>query len=360
MCRFASWIEGGSGFVSLMHILDEEGSPPTMEQLRAKEEELQGEIQAAGIGAFARAVFTYPTESVLPVLLGAHGIGEVRANTVLVNRLEGSVEEIDRGRRKGFARQLRVALRAGCNLIVLDADPEEIEALDATPMNRRRIDVWYRRDATGRLSLMLAYLTTRTPDWKDAEIRLIAPRLKDKKSSQEMDANLRKMLAEVRIEAEPVIVDDWDPETLLKVSGDASLVFLPFIFRGGQASAPGGRPIAEAGQGLPVVAFAMAVQDLELDADPEGGKPGELAAAADRAADAMALARTAWKEAEKADKEVAALRSRADAPATDEELRAAEESASAARAAAERAQAKAAEAAAAQSGPADPASPPGP
>ena len=29
MLRFASWIEGGSGFVSVMHILDEEKNPPT-------------------------------------------------------------------------------------------------------------------------------------------------------------------------------------------------------------------------------------------------------------------------------------------------------------------------------------------
>ncbi|MGD8415052.1 MAG: amino acid permease, partial [Candidatus Latescibacterota bacterium] len=202
--RFASWIEGGSGFVSLVHILDEQEKPPPPNRLRSEEEELQREIGTAGVAAFARIVFTYPTHSTLPVLLGAHGIGEIRANTVLVNRLEGEAADIDTGRRKDFAQQLRIALRSGCNLIVLDAEPSEIADLDATPVDRRRIDVWYRRDATGRLSLLLAYLMTRTPDWKDAEIRLIAPLPKNKTPAQEMEANLQAMLNEVRIEAQPV------------------------------------------------------------------------------------------------------------------------------------------------------------
>ena len=289
-------------------------------------------------------MFTYESRSALPVLLGAHGIGEVRANTVLVNRLEGEAEDIDDARRKGFAQQLRIALRAGCNLIVLDAEPSEIEALDATPVNRRRIDVWYRRDATGRLCLLLAYLTTRTPDWKDAEIRLIAPRPKNKKSTQEMEANLQTMLDDVRIEAEPVIVDAWNPETLLDVSGDASLVFLPFIFRGGQAVGPGGRPLAESGQGLQVVAFAMAVQDLDLDADPEEGKQAEIAAVLDHAVETSASAKEALKEAEKAEKDAAEVRDRSAPEATDEEVRVAEKRARDARVAAARAQAKAIEA----------------
>jgi len=342
--RFASWIAGGSGFVSVMRILDEEKKPPLPDRLRAEEDELQREIKAAGITAFARIVFTYQTHSALPVLLGAHGIGEVRANTLLVNRLEGEAMNIVPARRKGFAQQLRIALRAGCNLIVLDAEPSEITALDATPMDQRRIDVWYRGDATGRLCLLLAYLTTRTPDWKDAEIRLIAPRTKNKPSAQDMEASLQAMLDEVRIEAQPVIVDSWDSETVRETSGNASLVFLPFVFRRGQASGPSGRPLAESGQGLQVVAFAMAVQDLDLDADPEEGTLADLAAASDHAAEAKASARQAQKEADQAEKEAAEVRDRSDPEATDEEIRTAEKRAREARVAADKAQSAAEEA----------------
>ena len=344
MLRFASWIEGGSGFVSVMHVLDDETHQPLPELVRSEEDELQREIKEAGIAAFARIVFAYPTRSALPTLLGAYGIGEVRANTVLVNRLEGEAGDIDAARRRNFAEQLFNALLTGCNLIVLDAEPSDIEALDATPVDQRRIDVWYRRDATGRMCLLLAYLTTRTPDWKDARIRLIAARQGIEGAEQDMEANLKAMLDEVRIEAEPVIVDNWAPETLLEVSGDASLVFLPFIFRDGQAVAPGGRTLAELGQQLPVVAFAMAVQDMELDAEPEQGKQGEIAAVLDHADDAEASAREAEKEVENAEKEAAAIRERSNPEATGEEIRAAGQRAKEARAAAEQARDKATEA----------------
>ncbi len=342
--RFASWIEGGSGFVSVMHVLDDEKKQPSRARLQSEEDELQREIKAAGIAAFARIVFTYPTESTLPLLLGAHGIGEIRANTVLVNRLEGEAADIETARRKSFAQQLRIAVRAGCNLIVLDVEPSEMEGLDAGSDDRRRIDVWYRRDATGRLCLLLAYLMTRTPEWKNAEIRLIAPKPEKKTSAEKLETSLQVMLDEVRIDAEPVIVDNVNPETLTEVSADASLILLPFIFRGGQASGLGGRPLAEVGQGLPAVAFVMAVQDMELDAEPEQGKAGEIAAVLDHADEAEALARETLKEAEKAVKEAAEIRDRSNPEATDKEIRVAEEREKKTRLEAEQAQARATEA----------------
>lgn len=310
LLRFASWIEGGSGFVSAVQVLDEEETPPSPEKLRESEEELRRDIATAEVTAFARSIFAYPAPSVLPTLLAAHGLGEVRANTVLVNRLGGDAEDIDETRRREFGRQLRFALRAGCNLIVLDAEPEEIRALDATPVDRRRIDVWYRDDATGRLSLLLAYLTTRTSDWKDAVIRLIAPRPRKKRTDEELLADLRSMLDEVRIHAEPVVVDDMDREHLLDQSKDASLVFLPFTIRGGRASTPWDRPLAESGEGLPVVAFTMAAQDLDLGAEPEEGPHAEVAEALDRADGAEKTAQEAARSAARAEQEVASSRRR--------------------------------------------------
>ncbi len=339
--RFASWIEGGSGFVSVVQVLDEEEHPPSLQQLRAREDEFRLEIKAAGVAAFARTIFTYPSQSVLPVLLGAHGIGEVRANTVLVNRLEGSAEDINLDRRKGFAQQLRIALRSGCNLLVLDSQPSEIEALDGVPLNERRIDVWYHRDATGRFCLLLAYLMTRTQDWKDAEIRLIAPRTAKKGSTEDMEEKLRSMLQDVRIDASPVIVEDSSHATVLEVSSDSSLVFMPFSFKGGQASGPGNLPLAEAGEGLQVVAYAMAVQDLDLEAEPEAGKTAEIAATLDRVKEAESKAREAAKAAEAAEKELASLRERSDPEATEEELKTAEKQADKTRQAADRAETEA-------------------
>lgn len=306
LLRFASWIEGSAGFTSVVRILFQGKGPRPVERLREVEEELRRDIATAGVSAFARSISASEEEGILPALLGAYGIGEVRANTVLVNRLDGEAGEIDDERRRRFGHQLGIALRTGSNLIVLDAEAEDVAALEGTPVDGRRIDVWYQDDATGKLSLLLAYLTTRTSDWKHAVIRLIAPR-SGKKSSEKIRTDLETMLAEVRIDAEPLVVEKADPAGILETSYDASLVFLPFTLRGTRAVGPAGRSLAEAGEGLAVVAFVMAEQDLDLDAEPEEGRPAEIARVLDRAEEAEKAAREAEKSADEAEAEAAAV-----------------------------------------------------
>lgn len=312
LLRFAQWIEGDAGFVTVLRVLDSEGTPPSARALAEDEREIRDALEEAGVRAFVRSVYSFPTESVIPLLLGAHGIGEVRANTVLLNR------PLESGRPYGT--QMRLVLRHGANVIVLDSDPDLVADIDATEMDRRRIDVWYRDDATGHLALMLAYLTTRTNDWKDASIRLIT-----KDSSEE---KLREMLKEVRINAEPLLVEDFDHETVVRTSSDASLVLVPFGMRGDQVVAPNGGPLEDYSRELGVVAYVLAARDLDLDAAPEEGDYEQRAKAMDLAAEAEKAAREAEKKADEAEE----LLTSADEP--DQEL---VESARAARKAAEQA-----------------------
>ncbi|HKK71997.1 MAG TPA: amino acid permease [Candidatus Krumholzibacteria bacterium] len=300
LLRFAGWIDGRSGFTTAVQILDDETGPATRGRIHEVEEQLRSDIATADVPAFARCVDTDPSASALPTLLRAHGLGTIRANTVLVNRLDDGADDPDRAR--AFARRLRTALRSECHLVVLDATREEIDALDEAPIDQRRIDVWTERDATGRLCLLLAYLTTRTPDWKDATIRLIATRHGSRRARERLEEQLRTMLEEVRIDAEVVIVDD---EPIDAVSGNASLVFLPMRLHGDRAVGPTGRSFAEAGRGLAVVAFCMAAQDLELDAEPEEGEAAEIAAAVDRAEEAEREAEQARERADAAEEELA-------------------------------------------------------
>jgi amino acid transporter len=270
LLRFASWIEGGSGFVTAVRIVeaDEFRETPVLN----RESELEKDIQELGITAFTRVVPASHLQDVLPTLLTSHGIGALRANTVLVNHPRQGAVRADGARLGHFVQQLRTALGLGCNLVVLDSEPSEIAALDATAMNERRIDVWFRVGVSSRLALLLAYLTTRTGDWKDATIRLLAARPSTMNEERTRET-LREMLSEVRIDAEPVVVEHIDLETVVAHSRDASLVFLPLSLRGDEAFGPGNRPLVEYGEGLPVVAFFLAAQDIELDADPEEMAP---------------------------------------------------------------------------------------
>ena len=63
----------------------------------------------------------------------------------------------------------------------------------------RRIDVWWRNDATSRLMLLLAYLMTRSEQWESAKIHVLAAGLENGEKNTPDD--LQKILQEVRIEA---------------------------------------------------------------------------------------------------------------------------------------------------------------
>ena len=63
---------------------------------------------------------------------------------------------------------------------------------------------------------------------------------------------------------------------------------------------PFGHPIEDILPRLPTTALVLAAEDIDLDAEPENGKAGEVAAALDEHTDALKKAESAEKEAAKA------------------------------------------------------------
>ena len=108
------------------------------------------------------------------------------------------------------------------------------------------------------------------------------------------------MLEEVRIEAEPEIVQDVSADTFAEYSSDSSVVFLPFRIRNNLVVDPLDNPMENTLFLLPVVAMVMAAEDIDLDAEPEEGKAAEMAQASDVLKDAGKKAQAALKEAEEA------------------------------------------------------------
>ena len=77
---------------------------------------------------------------------------------------------------------------------------------------------------------------------------------------------------------------------------------MPFRFWGDQITCPIDAPIEEIVSRLPVTAFVLAAEDIALDAEPEEGAAGEMAAAMDALEDAEKIAGEAEKESIKARK----------------------------------------------------------
>jgi amino acid transporter len=298
LLRFASWLEGRSGLTTAVLILRGEGTPAR--RLRdSAEKELRGEV-AAEPTAFPRVVVAPDVEDALPVLLQSYGLGPVRANTVLLD-WEGLTHAEKTGVPGDGASRSRLALRYGCNLVLLAAASGDLERVEETRARERRIDVWHRDNATGRLMLLLAYLMTRTETWKDASIRVVSPADPDV-GAEATRHEIERLLREGRIPAEAIVVDACDEATLVGRSGEASMIFLPLRISDGIASlAMGEMPIDELVSKLPAAALVLAAEDISLDPEPEEGEHGEIARAVDQSQDAARAAKAAEKKAAEAE-----------------------------------------------------------
>jgi amino acid transporter len=300
--EFASWLEGGSGFTTAVRLLEGEGA--LARQRRAEvEAEILADIAQRELQSFARVVTAADPAEAMPVILQSLGLGAVRSNTVLLNWFDHAPGPEDPPGLERYGRYLRLALRFECNVVILSTTSASFEAVKSTPSAQRRIDVWYVDETHGPLSLLFAYLMTRTRGWDSASIRLCAPATDDR-TTEEVLVSLGRMLKDVRISAEPHVVETWSEETLIQESAAASLVFLPFRLEGDTPKSVFEGPLNPLLSRLRVVALVHAAQTVDLDAEPDEGGPAEVAVAEDRAADAEAVARRAEKQAERAAKAV--------------------------------------------------------
>ena len=297
---FASWVQGQSGFTTAVRILEGQGAK-ILKKRQVVEAELRKDIQEHGISAFPFVAAAPDLAMGIYSLIQSFGIGPLKANTILLNWVEQTPSEDLEKRENQFGRNLRIAYSLGRNIMILVAKHNAWETLKKVPSEDRRIDVWWWGDATSRLMLLLAHLMTRNKEWEDAKIRLPAVRMAPESDGTLED--IRNMLDDVRIDAAPEVVVQPSAETVISQSGDASLVFLPFRFKGSRIKDPFGGSFETLLSNLPVVVLVLAGEDIDLDAEPEQGVASDMAAAADVATDSRKTALEDEKAAEKASDE---------------------------------------------------------
>ena len=309
LLRFSSWIEGGSGLTTAVQILEGEGIK--IHKLKKEAElQLQRDIQKEDVQAFSLVVTAPSFEAGIQAVVQAYGIGSLKANTILLNWLGRSPAKFLGLQDREFGRNLRTVYRHGCNIVILDVKPDKWQTLEETDGLDRCIDVWWWGDATSRLILLMAYLMTRNDKWRGAKIRLLAAT--GGSGDDQTIESLEEMLEDVRIEARPELVTDIDADTLAEYSADASLAFLPFRVSDNRVLDPFGNPMEDTLFLLPVTALVMAAEDIELDAEPEKGKAGEMAEMLDALEDAGKKAQAAAKEAAEAEKAAKKARKKAE------------------------------------------------
>lgn len=302
LLTFAQWIEGQSGLITAVRII--EGSGLRMRKVKKiAQEELQRDIQDHEFDAFPLVVGAEDITASIPTLLQSYGLGRLDANTVLINWYGQSDKGMGGLQALKYAHNLKSAFRLGFNLVLLHFEDTRWTSLMSSSLKERRIDVWWHADATSRLMLLLAYLTTRHPDWEKCEIRVLTAGTGERLAKVKEELNQR--LEEVRIDAHAVIVPDTAPETITSQSSTSSLVFLPFKFEQYKLTDLNGYSLKRVLPKLPPTALFKAAEDIDLDAEPEEGTSGELAEAMDKLWEAERKASKSQKANESAKKIVA-------------------------------------------------------
>jgi amino acid transporter len=304
LLQFCTWIEGGSGLTTMVRIL--EGRIPAMLKERAKaEEELAREIHEHGSRAFPLVITAPDLLLGIEILLQSYGVGPLQANTVVLNWFQQPGVS-DAGPAEP-ARNLRAAFRLHVNIVLLHAGEEKWKALEAMSPEDKRIDVWWWGGATSRLMLILAYLMTRDKAWEGASIRVLALSFGADPGQQE--DKLAAMLENFRIDAESMVVDQPELASLVDKSRDAALVLIPFSIRPNEIQDPFGGDLNWLLPRLPVTGLCLAAEDIELDADPEEGKPAQAAALIQDLEERRQKHARAGKDLDKAEAELEAARS---------------------------------------------------
>ncbi len=298
LLTFASWIEGRSGLTTVVQVVKGGGVAIRKTQQEA-EARLREDVRAQGLHAFCRAVVTPDPDTGLQVLLQAFGVGPLKANTLLLNWLAPTGKDGEGFRELRLGGYLRAAFRLGCNIVLLNAAAEQWTLLGQCRVEGCRIDLWWFDDKTSRLMLLLAYLATQSADWSKASIRILTTAADG--SAEDRRLEMEKILEEVRIDADIEIVETLDSAAIRAHSTDAALVMLPFRFRANQITTPFRQGnVEEVLSGLPVTALVIAAEDIDLEAEPEEGRLGDIAAAEDALAAARKRLAEAEKEAERA------------------------------------------------------------
>ncbi len=275
MLTMASWLEGRSGFLTAVRLLEGSG-PVRRREAAAVERDLEKEVEELAPGAFARTLLVGDAEVGVQTLIQAHGIGRIKTNLTLfgVRDLRGSDED-----RVRYGQMLQNCVRFGTNVAVLNVRQDSWREFEDTPRDERSIALWWSDDRVGQLITLMAWLCERDHEWSQATITAYVP-----SGEGEIDIeHVETLLKKARIKAEVVEVDAT-PAALSTALGSATMALAPLRVRRGSAIGPFETPLGMLVESLPLAIMVLATDEVSLDAEPDESDLAEIARLSDQLA----------------------------------------------------------------------------
>ncbi len=248
LIRFASWFSQNRGLVTVCElrigdVIEATGDP---EERRV---EIEAMLRREGLVGFAEVDYVSSVEAGIVSVAQANGMAGIESNTAML----GWPEDADR--LAIFLRVIRRLERLRKSLIIGRVQPGGA----AHRTEPRAVDVWWGGlQRNGDLMLLLAYLLTRNPEWREARIRILSIASNELMKAQ-TEHFLDRLIPEIRIAADIEVMVKPEAvavrELIQERSASADLVIL------GLATPPEGeeeqyaRRLFELVEGLPSFFF---------------------------------------------------------------------------------------------------------
>jgi hypothetical protein len=273
----ASWLEGGSGFLTAVRMLEGSGAVQRRDAA-AVQRDLTAEVDKIMPTASARVMLVGDAEIGVQTLMQAHGLGPIRPNLALfgVRDLRSTTED-----RQAYGQMIQNCIRFGANVAVLNVRSHAWQQYIAQPRDKRTIALWWSDDQAGQLITLLAWMCTRHPEWSGAEITAYVP----SSDITESTTHVEEILRAARITAKVVGVDE-SPASLTSHLGTATLALAPLKVRRGVATGPFETPLGMLIESLPLAIMVLATNEVALDVEPDETSLAKLARVVDRLDDA--------------------------------------------------------------------------
>ncbi|MGB0385886.1 MAG: amino acid permease [Ardenticatenaceae bacterium] len=220
LVELSDWLSLGRGIVTFCELIVGDLDELAKQGVRAEARKgIRAFIQERGMSAFASAEIVPDFKIGALTMAQAHGTSGLEPNNILFG---WSRTPAGRASQLGLMRSY-VAL--GKSVLFLHYNQERGYG------QKKIINVWWRgRSANADLILLLVHLIQQHRAWKGAEVHILQV-INDKKKVSESNALIENLLADVNVDAKPVVIVREDPlqpitDLMAEWSRDADLTML--------------------------------------------------------------------------------------------------------------------------------------
>jgi amino acid transporter len=193
---FGNWFSQGRGVVSVCELIEGKISDIKID-LMGTREVMQKALDDEGLVVFPEIHVVNDVVEGIVNVTQANGLAGLQSNMILLGW------PTDKKRLSQFLKIMRQLELLNKSFIIGRIKPKYIFPREGS---KRSVHIWWGGlERNGDLMLLLAYLLTRNPEWRGAEIRIMSI-ANNKQMKADTEAYLQKLIPEIRIEAEPHVI----------------------------------------------------------------------------------------------------------------------------------------------------------